>query len=39
MICKFCGYEWQPKTKNPKSCPLCKRYLIPKPKAKKKEGE
>ena len=25
--CPYCGYEWKPKVKNPKSCPRCKRYL------------
>ena len=29
--CKYCGYGWKSRTKNPKSCPLCKRYLIEKP--------
>jgi predicted Zn-ribbon and HTH transcriptional regulator len=29
--CKYCGYEWESRVKNPKSCPLCKRYLIEKP--------
>jgi len=26
--CNFCGYEWEGRVNNPKSCPLCKRYLI-----------
>ncbi len=29
--CKHCGYEWGSRVKDPKSCPLCKRYLIEKP--------
>jgi len=27
MRCEKCGYEWKPRTKNPKQCPLCKQYL------------
>jgi len=26
--CPFCGYEWEPRVRRPKECPLCKRYLI-----------
>ena len=29
--CRFCGYEWGSRVSEPKSCPLCKRYLIEKP--------
>ena len=25
--CKACGYEWQPRIVNPKSCPRCKARL------------
>lgn len=25
--CKKCGHEWQPRIKNPKTCPKCKNYL------------
>jgi len=25
MKCKFCKYEWEPRVKNPKACPKCKR--------------
>ena len=24
--CKRCGYEWDSRIENPKSCPRCKRY-------------
>jgi len=24
--CQLCGYEWQARTKSPKSCPNCKSY-------------
>lgn len=24
--CQRCGYEWEPKRINPKSCPSCKSY-------------
>jgi predicted Zn-ribbon and HTH transcriptional regulator len=24
--CQLCGYEWQARTENPKSCPNCKSY-------------
>lgn len=24
--CKKCGYEWTPRIKNPKACPMCKQY-------------
>jgi len=27
-ICPHCGYEWIPRTPNPKSCPICKRKLV-----------
>jgi predicted Zn-ribbon and HTH transcriptional regulator len=27
MKCWSCGYEWEPRTKHPKSCPRCKIYL------------
>ena len=30
-ICE-CGYEWTPRTTNPKSCPRCKRYDLHKQK-------
>lgn len=26
--CRNCGYEWTPRKQNPKSCPLCKRYIV-----------
>jgi len=29
--CPFCFYEWDGRVSDPKSCPLCKRYLIEKP--------
>jgi len=29
--CKFCSYIWESRVSNPKSCPLCKRYLIERP--------
>jgi len=29
--CNFCGYGWKSRVTNPKSCPLCKRYIIEKP--------
>jgi ssDNA-binding Zn-finger/Zn-ribbon topoisomerase 1 len=29
MICPYCEYEWEPRKKNPKQCPVCKRYLVP----------
>jgi len=25
--CPKCGYEWEPRKANPKSCPNCKQYL------------
>lgn len=25
--CKYCGYEWTPRVKDPKECPRCKRRL------------
>jgi len=28
MRCPYCGYEWEPRVRRPKECPLCKRYLI-----------
>jgi len=31
MKCPYCGYEWESRTRNPKACPLCKRYIIEKP--------
>jgi predicted Zn-ribbon and HTH transcriptional regulator len=27
MICPFCGYEWEKRVDNPKSCSRCKRRL------------
>lgn len=24
--CRLCGYEWEPRIKQPKACPRCKRY-------------
>lgn len=30
-----CGYEWNPRVPNPKSCPACKQYL----KEKKLQAE
>lgn len=27
MKCKYCGYEWTPRVKNPRACPVCKRYF------------
>jgi len=29
VICPYCNYEWEPRKKNPKQCPRCKRYLVP----------
>lgn len=26
-ICPSCKYEWKSRVENPKSCPMCKRYL------------
>lgn len=26
--CSKCGYEWEPRVKDPKVCPLCKQYII-----------
>ena len=26
--CPNCGYTWDPVVKNPKSCPVCKRYIV-----------
>lgn len=31
MKCPKCLYEWIPKAKNPKRCPRCGKWLIPKP--------
>lgn len=25
MKCKYCNYEWEPRKKQPKACPRCKR--------------
>ena len=25
MKCKYCKYEWEPRKKNPISCPRCKK--------------
>lgn len=25
MKCEHCGYEWENRTKEPKSCPRCKK--------------
>jgi len=27
-ICPHCGYSWQPRTEHPKSCPMCRSYLV-----------
>lgn len=27
MTCPKCGYQWRPRTENPKECPRCKRRL------------
>ena len=27
MSCLNCGYKWQPRIAQPKSCPLCKAYF------------
>lgn len=27
MKCGYCGYEWTPRVKDPKSCPMCHRYF------------
>ena len=27
FICLRCGFEWQPRVINPKSCPGCKSYI------------
>jgi len=35
--CMKCGYEWVPRTENPKACPNCKRYNIDKPKSRKEK--
>jgi hypothetical protein len=32
MKCPHCGYEWEPRIPNPKTCPCCKR-VIALPKA------
>jgi hypothetical protein len=24
--CRICGYQWEPRGKEPKACPRCKRY-------------
>lgn len=26
--CIRCGYVWEPRTKEPKSCPRCKQYKV-----------
>jgi len=26
-VCPFCGYEWLPRTPEPKECPRCHRYF------------
>lgn len=26
LLCLRCGFTWEPRIKNPKSCPSCKRY-------------
>ena len=34
--CKFCKHKWRSRTEaEPKSCPLCKRYLWKEEKSKK----
>jgi len=40
MKCESCGYEWEPRVKDPKACPRCKRYLslVPARKIPKKEA-
>ncbi len=27
IVCPYCGYKWIPRTKYPRECPFCKRYL------------
>ena len=27
MLCDKCGYQWEPRTEQPKECPQCKRRL------------
>ena len=29
MRCPYCGYEWKPRVKYPKKCPMCQRWLPP----------
>ena len=37
--CQRCGYEWESRAKNPKSCPMCKSYQwnLPRKEEPKKE--
>jgi len=28
VTCPWCGYSWKSRTAKPKSCPVCKRYII-----------
>jgi len=38
--CPKCGYEWFPRTENPKACPNCKQYIRgDRPKSTKREKE
>jgi len=34
VTCPKCGYQWEPRVDNPKRCPRCGKWLLPKPSDK-----